>query len=124
MAMKRLVIKLIRALIAHVGKGLSANVPGISIISPNNYQIFTNNPASISIIATNTGTMPISSVEFYADGALVGTDATASTNAYSQPWTSPPNGLHLLKAVANGINGIRGESRQIMISLKDPANPL
>jgi RHS repeat-associated protein len=105
-----------------VGQSLATNVPSLSIISPTNYALFTNSPSSLEIVATNTGALSFEAVEFYVDGDFIGTDSTSDTNAYRQTWSSLANGIHLLKVVATGTNGIRGESKPVLVSLKNPAN--
>src|SRR5207247_546874 len=37
-------------------------------------------------------------------------------------WHGPPAGVHLLKAVATDTNGLTGESKTVLISIKDPNN--
>ncbi|MFW0737703.1 Ig-like domain-containing protein, partial [Flavobacterium sp. T12S277] len=82
--------------------------PTVSIISPDDYAVYTN-PANITIYATASdadGT--ISKVEFYNGTTLLG---TSTTSPYSYNWTSVPIGTYTLTAKAyDNSNGVTSSS--------------
>ncbi|MFW0740041.1 Ig-like domain-containing protein, partial [Flavobacterium sp. T12S277] len=82
--------------------------PIVSIISPDNYEVYTN-PGNINIYATasdSDGT--ITKVEFYNGTTLLG---TSTTSPYSYNWTGAPIGTYTLTAKAyDNSNGITSSS--------------
>ncbi|WP_374174201.1 Ig-like domain-containing protein [Flavobacterium tructae] len=87
--------------------------PTVSIISPDDYAVFTN-PANITIYAAASdadGT--ISKVEFYYDDTnLIG---TSTTRPYSYNWTDLPRGFYTLTAKAYDNNGGITDSSPITV---------
>ncbi|WP_202702317.1 Ig-like domain-containing protein [Flavobacterium sp. UGB4466] len=76
--------------------------PTVSIISPDDYAVFTN-PANINIYATasdSDGT--ISKVEFYNGITLLG---ISTTSPYRYSWTDAPTGTYTLTAKAYDNHG-------------------
>jgi hypothetical protein len=96
-------------------KNASGNqLPTVSITSPANGATFTA-PANITINATaadSDGT--VSKVDFYEDGALIGTD---TTSPYSVTWSNAPAGSHSLTAVATDNLGATRTSTAVGITV-------
>ena len=78
--------------------------PTVSLTAPaNNSKYLT--PASLTVSASASGVevnTPITQVEFYANGTLIGTD---TTSPYSIAWASPPAGTYSLTAKATDSAG-------------------
>ena len=86
-----------------INQPLSANVganvpPTVSLSAPANGAVFAYTVSSIAL-AANAGDTDgnVVRVDFYADGRLIGSDATAP---YAMTWVGPPVGAHSLTAVA------------------------
>uniref|UniRef100_UPI00262F5A4C beta strand repeat-containing protein n=1 Tax=Propionivibrio sp. TaxID=2212460 RepID=UPI00262F5A4C len=80
--------------------------PTVSLTAPaNNSKYLT--PASLTVSANANGievNTPITQVEFYANGTLIGTD---TTNPYSIAWASPPTGTYTITAKAtDSVGGV------------------
>lgn len=88
--------------------------PTVSIISPDDYAVFTD-PATITIYTTASdadGT--ISKVEFYNGTTLLG---TSKTSPYSYSWTNMSTGTYTLIAKAYDNNGGITDSSPITITV-------
>ena len=96
--------------------------PVVSITSPaNNASIST--AASFIIAATATPVKAISEVEFYIDGALVGT-STEAPYQYQVPAGSVAVGGHSLQAVAVNTAGVSATSAVVQVTLNTPGTSL
>jgi subtilisin family serine protease len=102
------------------GIGGSANqLPNVSITSPANNATFTA-PAAITIdaIATDDGT--VANVEFFANGAPIGSDASSP---YSFTWTNVPSGSYALTARATDTLGASRTSASVQVSVAAAGGP-
>src|SRR5262249_11486485 len=80
--------------------GLSvSNATGFTIVALNapGEGAHYSDPPSIGLGASATSANPISRVDFYADGVKVG---ESFTPPYTNAWPNPPEGEHVLGAVA------------------------
>lgn len=93
------------------GAGIAATIgaplcpAGVFLTSPSDGSNFTGcpvGPITITASATPPAGYTVSYVEFFVDGASIGTDNTAP---YSIAWNSPTTGSHALSAVAHWSNG-------------------
>jgi hypothetical protein len=78
---------------------------------------------TVNLIAKRSGQVPVTSVNYYVDGSLIGTQTTGSgtPTAYTQSWVTGgvATGAHTLKveAVGNGCTaGGGGNSQSIPIT--------
>jgi RHS repeat-associated protein len=80
----------------------------VSLSAPANNAVYAL-PATITLKAAASATSPstITRVEFYANGALVGTD---TTKAYSFAWANPQAGSYTLTAIAYDSSGGQASS--------------
>lgn len=93
--------------------------PQVSISSPGTGTTHNSSPG-ITINATASdrdGASTIAKVEFYADGALIGTDTSSS---YSYLWTNPTPGPYVLTAMAIDTEGGFTNSSGVAVTV----NPL
>jgi len=88
--------------------------PTVSLTAPASGATFTA-PATVNITATASDADGIASVQFFANGTLVGTD---TTSPYSATWSSVPAGTHSITAVAQDSTGAMRTSaaRSIVVS--------
>ena len=93
--------------------------PNVSITSPANNAMFAA-PANITINATATDDGSIANVEFFANGAPIGTD---STNPYGVTWNSVPAGSFTLTAKATDNLGLTRTSAPVQVSVAAPGGP-
>jgi len=90
--------------------------PMVTITSPTNGQNFHAHD-NITVTATASaaaGSASISSVKFYANDHLLGTDTNAP---YSLVWSNAPGGFFFLRAVATDSTGDRGYSKAVLINV-------
>lgn len=88
--------------------------PTVALTSPQSGASFTA-PASIAVAANaSDADGSVTRVDFYAGGALVGSDTTAP---YAATWTNPPAGTHQLHAVAHDDAGATTPSAQVQVSV-------
>jgi len=80
----------------------TAVTPTCTITNPTDNQMYFN-LNSINLKATATGAAALSNVEFYIDGALVGSDNSAP---YQTNWQPTSNGIYTVSAIATDINGM------------------
>jgi RHS repeat-associated protein len=87
----------------------------VSLSSPANNALFAL-PATIALKASATATAPntIARVDFFANGALVGSD---STRAFAFSWVSPAAGTYTLTAVATDAQGVQTTSNPRTITV-------
>jgi uncharacterized repeat protein (TIGR01451 family) len=101
----------------------------VSITSPAGGTVF-NRPASFTITANASHSIGLSKVDFYANGALIGTGTLAGTNQYSINWSGVPSGVYALTAMATDNTGLTTTSDSVnvmvntppIVSLTSPAN--
>ena len=74
-------------------------------------------PADVTLTAAalSRDGSPVVSVDFYADGQLIGTATEGSP--YSVVWSDAPLGSHLLSAVATAPNGATARSKSVVIAI-------
>ena len=103
------------------GVAATGNVPPtVSISGPTEAASFAA-PADVTISATasdNGGT--VTSVAFYANGALIGTD---TSSPYSVPWSGVAAGSYTLTAVATDNDGATTTSAPVHVSVVVNAAP-
>ncbi len=88
--------------------------PTVTISSPaNNFVFIPGSTLTISATASVEAGFTIQRVEFYGNGALLGSDLTAP---YNYNWQNMAGGKHTLKAVAYSSNGKSTESPQNKIT--------
>lgn len=96
--------------------GATNLAPTVTLTSPAMNQSFTA-PASVTLAASASDPENrLARVEFYANGALIGSDATAP---FSAAW-SPGAGVYQLTAAAFDAEGNRGNSDTVTISVSSP----
>ncbi len=95
-----------------------ASPPAVTLTSPADGASFAA-LATVSFEATATDSDGIAKVDFYADGALVGTDTTGP-NPYTFAWTNVPTGSYLLTAVATDTVGATKLSNSVTIVVTPP----
>ncbi len=90
--------------------------PAVALTYPADQDVF---PAGADITVTaavQQGTAPVTKVELFVDGQLLGSLPFASIVSF--PWASPPVGSHLLKAAATDSAGLRTESASIQVTIQ------
>jgi len=75
-------------------------------------------PATIGLAATAADTDGIAQVAFYANGNLIGTDATAP---YELTWPNVAAAVYALTAVATDTRGATGSSDPVNVTVSPPA---
>jgi hypothetical protein len=106
---------------AYAVLGGENHAPNVTLTSPASGATFTM-PSPVVLDATATdsdGT--VSQVDFYANGALVGTDTTGAAGAFSLTWTPAIAGTYTVTAVASDDAGATKTSSPITITLTPPA---
>jgi hypothetical protein len=103
--------------------GLSvSNVTGLKLVylsEPGNGARYLS-PTNINLQTTVlAGGTPATRVDYYADGAKV---AESSAAPYLAQWAGPPNGTHLLTAVAL-VSGIQYTSPTVRVLVESPSAP-
>src|SRR5262249_44782866 len=104
-------------------------ISGLSVSNATGFTIFSLNapgqgaryssPTTIGLGASATPAGTISRIDFYADGVKVG---EAFTAPYTNTWLNPPEGAHVLDAVAT-IGSMLVTSPPVQISIESPAPP-
>jgi len=87
--------------------------PTVAINSPSNNDVFLQGTA-ITIVATAADDGAVARVDFYADGALLGSNSLAPFN---NPWNGAAPGAHVLTAVATDNAGLSTTSAAVTISV-------
>jgi GH18 family chitinase len=88
--------------------------PTVAISAPvNNFVFVPNGNLTITANAQVEAGYTITKVDFYRDGAVLGTD---NTSPYSIVWSNVPGGKHTLKAIATSSNSKSTESTVINIT--------
>src|SRR5262249_22175375 len=91
--------------------------PSVKLTSPTNGDTFAT-PSTVTLAATASdveGT--VSQVDFYANGALIGTD---TTSPYTVTWNANVPGNYALTAVATDDLGARNTSNPVNITMIPP----
>lgn len=97
--------------------------PTVELTSPSPYATF-QQPVQLPLAATasDTGTsgnvIPVSSVEFFADGNSIGVDSSAP---FSLIWSNVPAGHHVLTAAATDSGGLTVMSDSVNVLVIPPA---
>jgi hypothetical protein len=100
-----------------VGSFVPNTPPAVSITNPFDGAVFAL-PASITIEATAADADgSVQNVAFYANGVLLGVDATAP---YGVTWSNVPSGTYTLTAVATDNRGLATASAPVHVTV--PAN--
>lgn len=95
--------------------------PVVSITSPTNGATVAAKP---TITANATDDVAVQSVDFYVDGAKVGTDTTASSNSYSYTLTTALSaGSHSMYAIATDTSGNTQQSSTVTVTVADTTPP-
>ncbi|QCR21029.1 Ig-like domain-containing protein [Pontibacter sp. SGAir0037] len=91
--------------------------PSVSITAPANNAVYTA-PANITINATATDLEgPVSKVEFYSGGTLLGTD---TTSPFSFTWNNVTEGNYAITAKAYDNGGLSATSAAVSIAVSTP----
>jgi RHS repeat-associated protein len=107
------------------GVGNSDNSPSVTVIanSPPSVSIAApldgatlDTPANTTITATATDNSHVAQVQFFVNGASIGT-ATSSTTSFSVPWTNVGPGVYTLTAVATDDGGATTTSAAITVKV-------
>jgi RHS repeat-associated protein len=103
-------------------------VPTVTITNPVNFAVFTNDPGqpfSITVTATVLSHTNVNSVKLFRDGQNLG-ELYPDNGAYTSVWpeSSWPIGVYVLKAVAADADGLQGESKPIVITIRGPSDPV
>ncbi|HET9665307.1 MAG TPA: Ig-like domain-containing protein, partial [Desertimonas sp.] len=93
--------------------------PTVALTSPADGAEFPA-PATMAFAATATDTDGIEKVDFYANGARVGTDTTGP-NPYTFSWANVPTGIYVLTAVATDTVGATKLSTPVEVTVTAPA---
>ncbi|HEY7474899.1 MAG TPA: S8 family serine peptidase [Vicinamibacterales bacterium] len=101
------------------GASASNQAPNVTITSPANNATFTA-PATVTINVNATDDGTIANVEFFANGAPIGSDASSP---YSFIWTNVPAGSFALTARATDTLGLSTTSAPVQISVAAPGGP-
>lgn len=100
-----------------VGVASAPTPPTVSLTSPNAGATFTA-PASVTMNATASDSdNGVASVEFYANGTLLGTD---SSSPYAYSWSNVAQGSYSLTAVARDTSGAVTTSAERSITVNAP----
>ena len=95
--------------------GLAGNVPpSVVITSPTNGQVFTNSSAIPISAQAVAGIGTVTSVSFFHDGLLAGSD---TSSPYSTLWTPASNGVYNLTAVAFNNYSLTRTSAPVSITV-------
>ncbi|WCJ60043.1 Ig-like domain-containing protein [Fontisphaera persica] len=88
----------------------------VTMTAPANNSVY-QGPTNLTLSATATGTLALARVAFFADGALVGEDATSP---YSIVWTNATWATNRLTAVAYDVSGGRATSAVVTVTVNPP----
>lgn len=95
--------------------------PVISLTAPAAAAVFSPAPASISLTAhASDWDGYISRVDFYANGSLIGTNASHGVNQFTLSWANVPSGNYSLTAVAVDSAGASKTSAPVAIRVNTP----
>jgi hypothetical protein len=91
--------------------------PAVSITSPGNGVILAAPPA-LTVTAAASSAKGIATVNFYANGALIG---NAVTKPYTLQWQNPAVGNYSLTAVARDLTGVVSTSAPVNVVIQQSA---
>lgn len=92
----------------------------IAITRPTAYSTF-GRPVDITITANaSDASGSITKVDFFANGALLGTGTFGGSNQYSLTWNNAGSGVHSIVAIATDSAGITTTSSPVNITVNDP----
>ncbi|HYY56657.1 MAG TPA: Ig-like domain-containing protein [Pyrinomonadaceae bacterium] len=97
------------------------DLPLVSLTSPTQGAFYSSPSSSITLKANATDVDgSISKVEFYANGALIGTSAVVGAYQHSFIWNNAPGGNYTLTAIATDNNKATTTSSPINITVNTP----
>jgi hypothetical protein len=87
--------------------------PGVTISSPADGASFATNVINISAVAV-LASGSVTNVDFYANGSLIGQDASSP---FSQTWNQATPGVHQLRAIGQGTDGLSYTSTPVFVAV-------
>ncbi|MBL9168397.1 MAG: M36 family metallopeptidase [Verrucomicrobiales bacterium] len=99
------------------------HTPFVELTSPVPFSVF-QQPIQLPLAATASDTsatgnpIPVSSVEFFADGDALATD---SSSPFSFAWPNAPAGHHVLKAAVTDSGGLTADSDPVNVLILPPS---
>ena len=105
-----------------VGGIFFQTAPAVSITAPAAGPVSGN----VTITASATSLVGVSSVQFKVDGANLGAPVSGAGPLYSTSWDSVPvsSGSHILTAVATDANGLVGTSAPVLVTVANSGSLL
>jgi hypothetical protein len=94
--------------------------PSVALTAPVNGDRY-DTPANVFIQAAASDDTGVSRVDFYANGQLIGSDATSP---YEFLWTNAPSGVYQLAAVATNAGGAQATSPVVNLGIKPLPGPV
>jgi len=113
-----LVVQKLKEVRAHV-LARSNSAPTVSLTAPARAAAY-DAPATVALTASAHDDTAVSTVHFYANGSLLGSDATAP---YEMTWSNVAAGQYSLTARAVDELGATTESTAVIIHVQTPASP-
>ena len=102
----------------HAGNAVGGNTPpSVTLTSPNDGDAFPPSGTVTLEASASDAESTVSKVDFYVDGALVGTDTTAP---YAVTWTTDVPGHYALTAVATDDQGASTTSNLVTVTVTPP----
>jgi hypothetical protein len=95
--------------------------PTVGITNPVGGETVSN---TVPVAASATGNAPIASVQFFLDGAPLGSPVTTAPYAIQWDTTATSNGTHTLSAQATDTSGNAGTSPGVTVTVQNPAPPM
>ena len=104
------------------GGGGGGTPPSLTISNPTaNQTVSGTTPVAATVTA---GSAPIASVQFYLDGAALGSPVTSAPYAINWDTTAASNTTHVLSAVATDTAGATGTAPNVSVTVQNPAPPM
>lgn len=95
--------------------------PLISLLSPAPSSVFTTAPASVPIVANASDWGgAVRKVDFYANGALIGTKSLSGVNQFPFTWSNVPAGTYSITAVATDNYDAPSTSTPVTLRVNAP----
>src|SRR5262249_27918285 len=102
----------------HAGSGVGGNTPpSVVLTSPNDGDAFPPSATITLEASASDAESTVTKVDFYVDGALVGTD---TATPYAATWTTDIAGHYTLTAVATDDQGASNTSNPVTITMLPP----
>ncbi|HEY6167974.1 MAG TPA: Ig-like domain-containing protein [Verrucomicrobiae bacterium] len=98
--------------------------PVCSLSSPTNGAAFSGISSLLLSAAAGDADGTVAHVDFFADGALLGTRLTPTNSAYTFLWAGPASGAHALTAVAVDNLGIATTSAPVNVTITAALPPI